>query len=107
MTFEIPVCESCGHAVFPPRLACPRCHENAWRLERAHCGTVEYLTAVRRSAVIEPGGEPIRLALVHTDLGPRVLARVDSDLSPGQRVELDAAANAVTARPLAAPEPSR
>jgi uncharacterized OB-fold protein len=97
---EIHVCTVCGQAVFPPRLACPRCHGVAWRTDHADAGTIEHVTAVRRSPVVPEGGAPIRLALVKTDLGPRVIARLDVDAAPGTRVELASHDGAVSARPV-------
>jgi uncharacterized OB-fold protein len=96
---QIQVCIACGRAAFPARLACPGCHASEWRLEAAAAGTIEHVTTVRRSAVIADDELPVRLALVRTDLGARVIARLDKHASAGQRVELTADGNAVTARP--------
>jgi uncharacterized OB-fold protein len=95
---RIQVCTACGRAAFPPRLACPRCHESEWHLEAALVGTIEHVTAVRRSAVLADDELPVWLALVRTDLGPQVIARLDGAASAGQRVELAADGNAVRAR---------
>ena len=95
----IPACEACGHRVFPPRLACPRCHAREWRLEPAAGGTVAEVTTVRRSLVVGPDDEPVELALVRTDAGPLVIARLqDGPLEPGARVALTFRDGRVSAR---------
>lgn len=97
---EVSVCDACGHAVYPPRLACPRCHAREWRPQRADLGTVVEVTTVRRSAVNGPDDPPIELALVRADAGPLLLARLDGGpLEPGTRVALAGSGGAVTATP--------
>jgi len=86
---EVDVCGECDHAVFPPRLACPRCHARAWRRVTAEHGTIVEVTTVRRSATIGPDDPPIELALVRSDAGPLLLARLlEGPLEPGTRVAL-------------------
>ncbi len=97
MALAIPVCETCGHASFPPRLACPRCHGSAWRQGSAAGGVIEHVTVVRRSAVIDTAAGAPRIGLVRTDLGPLVLARLDAHGQPGSRVELSSEGRAVLA----------
>jgi uncharacterized OB-fold protein len=92
------VCDACGRAAFPPRLACPSCHGREWHREAALAGTIEHVTAVRRSAALADDELPVWLALVRADLGPRVIARLDEETPAGQRVELAADGNAVSAR---------
>jgi uncharacterized OB-fold protein len=92
------VCVDCGRATFPPRLACAHCHGREWQLEFALIGTIEHVTVVRRSAILPDDELPVWLALVQADLGPHVIARLDEQASPGQRVELSADGNAVRAR---------
>jgi uncharacterized OB-fold protein len=96
---EIAACAACGHRVHPPRLACPRCHAREWRFEPAGGGTVAEVTTVRRSPLLEAGDEPIELALVRTDAGPLVIARLeDGPLEPGTRVALTCRDRRVSAR---------
>ena len=86
---EIAACAACGHRVFPPRLACPVCYAREWRLEPAGAGTVTEVTTVRRSPALGPGDRPVELALVRTDAGPLVIARLEQGpLEPGARVAL-------------------
>jgi uncharacterized OB-fold protein len=100
---EVSVCARCAHAVFPPRLACSRCHATEWEQRVAGAGHVELVTVVRRSPVLAAsGGDPIHLALVRTDLGPTVIARLQEPAAPGAAVALSAREGAVLARPLPA-----
>jgi uncharacterized protein len=87
----IDVCGRCGHAVHPPRLLCPVCGAREWRAQRAGGGTVEELTEVAATGA--------RLAVVVTDLGPRVIARAAHGVRPGCRVVLSAPGGAVSAEP--------
>ena len=98
MTIELPVCEVCDRAAFPPRIACPHCGSRAWRTTIEEHGAVEHVTVVRRSPVIDADGALVRLALVRTDVGPVVIVRVDQYTEPGDRVQLSANGNALIAR---------
>lgn len=84
---RIPVCADCGHAVWPARLLCPRCHSDRSQLRDATTGTVEQATAA--------GGN--RLATVRLAAGPLVIARCEQ-AQPGQEVRLTIEKGAVTAR---------
>jgi hypothetical protein len=57
--FAIPACANCGHAIWPPRLACPVCGSAEWSEVPAPTGTLLDVTEA-------PGydGEPIRLGTV-------------------------------------------
>lgn len=45
-----PVCGSCGHSFFSPRLACPRCLSEDWTYEESSGrGTVHSYTVVHRA----------------------------------------------------------
>ena len=90
------VCRACGHAVFPPRLLCPRCGGSEWREEAAERGVVEEAT----KAVFRVRSEPVtrRLASVRTEVGPVVIARLLDDAGPGAAVSLALSDGAVTAR---------
>ena len=81
--FTVCVCTRCGHAVHPPRIVCPVCANDGWREERAPEGVAEEVTE-------RTGDDPVRLAAVRTDRGPRALALVapGDDVRPGERVVL-------------------
>lgn len=81
-------CEACGHTVFPARALCPRCGSRDSFEQVAVAGTVEQVTTDRA------GG---RIALVATDLGPRVIARAAEDVAGGSRVALGADGGAAVA----------
>jgi uncharacterized OB-fold protein len=107
--FAIPACADCGHAIWPPRLACPVCGAAEWNEVPAPRGTVEDVTEA-------PGydGEPIRLGTIrlavpfgrHTSKrnsrrageGPPVIAAVDPGLGPGDTVDLELVDGALHAR---------
>jgi uncharacterized OB-fold protein len=91
------VCSACGHAVFPPRLLCPKCAGSQWREEAVDRGVVEEAT----EALFRAGSEPVtrRLASVRTDAGPIVIARLLDDARPGAAVSLALSDGAVSARP--------
>ena len=57
--FRVPACANCGHAIWPPRLACPVCGAAEWTEAPASTGTLLDLTE-------GPGydGEPVRLGTV-------------------------------------------
>ena len=71
-------CRSCGRRAFPPRALCPHCGGAAWSREPAGQGVVEEATRVGA----------VSLASVRLDAGPVVVARLDADAGPGDRVEL-------------------
>ena len=83
----VSVCRTCGHTVFPPRLLCPACGGASWRREPAGPGTVEEVTTIRR-AVGAGGDVSVPLASVRLDAGPVVVAGLDAEARPGDRVEL-------------------
>jgi len=75
----MPVCVACGHAVFPPRALCPRCGGADWRSTAAGRAIVENTT--------ERDG--VRIGVVLSERGPRVVARLDGAVEPGDVVLLD------------------
>jgi hypothetical protein len=97
--FAIPACANCGHAIWPPRLACPVCGAAEWEDVPAPTGTLLDVTE-------GPGydGEPTRLGTVRLavpfadpsgkrnsgagDAGPPVVAGIDGDAGPGDTVRL-------------------
>ncbi len=90
--FAIPACTNCGHAIWPPRLACPVCGAAEWEDVPAPTGTLLDVTEA-------PGydGEPIRLGTVKLDAGPPVIAGIDADVDPGETVSLHLADGALRA----------
>jgi uncharacterized OB-fold protein len=89
----VSLCRSCGRRAFPPRALCPDCGGAAWIREPAGQGVVEEATRVGA----------LSLASVRLDTGPVVVARLDADAGPGDRVEL----HAVDGAPVATDEFSR
>lgn len=75
-------CSTCGHAVFPARLLCPRCGGSDWAITEVHEGVVDEATVVRRAAG-GPLPAPVQLGTVRVACGPVVLAR----LEPGTAAE--------------------
>lgn len=98
-SFAIPACASCGHAIWPPRLACAVCGAAEWTEVPAPTGTLLEVTEA-------PGydGEPTRLGTVRLAVpygaqdakrnsgregeGPPVVAAVAAVAAPGDTVEL-------------------
>jgi uncharacterized protein len=107
--FRVPACANCGHAIWPPRLACPVCGAAEWTEVPAPTGTLLDVTEA-------PGydGEPIRLGTVRLAVlygaqgakrnswpegeGPPVIAGVDADAQPGDSVSLKLVDGALRAR---------
>jgi uncharacterized OB-fold protein len=101
----VPRCAPRGHAVYPPRALCPRCHSADWTSEDAGPGTVEETVVVEHVVGGAEGG--ITLASVRLDLGPVVIAALDAPLEPGDKVLLESAGTGVRARPAVDIEPVR
>lgn len=107
--FAVPACTNCGHAIWPPRLACPVCGAAEWEEVPAPTGTLLDVTEA-------PGydGEPVRLGTVRLAVlyadpsgkrnswpegeGPPAIAGVDEGLKPGDSVSLELVDGALRAR---------
>lgn len=107
--FAIPACANCGHAIWPPRLACAVCGAAEWTEVPAPTGTLLEVTEA-------PGydGTPTRLATIRLAVpyadpsgkrnsraeaeGPAVVAAVEGDIVPGDVVELELVDGALRAR---------
>lgn len=107
--FAIPACANCGHAIWPPRLACAVCGAADWTEVPAPTGTLEEVTEA-------PGidGAPLRLGTVRLAVrvhnssgqedswreeeGPPVVAVVDGDAGPGDEVAVELVDRALCAR---------
>jgi uncharacterized OB-fold protein len=105
----VPACTNCGHAIWPPRLACPVCGAAEWTDVPAPTGTLLDVTEA-------PGydGEPVRLGTVRLAVlyasegrkgnswpegeGPPAIAGVDPDVQPGDPVLLELVDGALRAR---------
>lgn len=74
----VSTCSTCGHAVFPARLLCPRCGGSGWAIKEVQDGVVEDATVVRRAAG-GPLPAPVQLGAVRIAGGPVVLARLEPD----------------------------
>lgn len=87
---QVPACVSCGHAVWPPRLLCPRCHGDRFELQDGSAGTLEDITEL-------DGQERVQLGTVRLAAGPVVVARCEG-AARGERVRLRLENGALTAR---------
>jgi hypothetical protein len=88
MSFAVPACANCGHAVWPPRLACPVCGAAEWTEVDASTGTVLDMTETPGAS-----GETVRLGTVQLILaatvdGPPVVALIEGAVA-GETVELE------------------
>ncbi len=97
--FEIPACTNCGHAIWPPRLACPVCGAAEWEDVPAPTGAL--LDATEAAGF---DGSPtrlgtVRLAVLYADPsgkknsraegeGPPVVAAIDGDAQAGDTVRM-------------------
>ena len=89
MSLRVPVCASCGRAVFPRPLLCPDCGGREWRVEQVESGVLE--GATRR--------EDVGVGAVRTPLGPLAIARLEGSLEVGATVALDEDGDVPVARP--------
>lgn len=87
--YPLPVCVTCGHASFPPRVVCPYCGGREWNVADAAGGVLEELT--------EHAG--VRIGSVRTELGVVLVARVANDPAVDAWVLLDADDGVPVARP--------
>lgn len=71
MNLAVEQCRGCLHAVYPPRLLCPKCHSSAWRSIPVSSGTLRQLTHLP-----DPRGDDAYLGTLQTDAGPMVIARL-------------------------------
>jgi uncharacterized OB-fold protein len=111
--FAVPACANCGHAIWPPRLACPVCGAAEWTEVPAPTGVLLDVTEA-------PGydGTPIRLGTVRLAVlygaqdakrnswregeGPPVIVAVDAGVQAGDEVALELVDGALRARALRA-----
>jgi len=78
---ELAGCVDCGHAHFPPRAACPRCHGSDLR-------PVPWEDAIVEQVTVDAAGT--RLASLRTVAGAVVVGRLDADVPPGSVVPVSA-----------------
>jgi len=78
---ELAGCPACGHAHFPPRAACPRCHGTQLRPVPCREAVVEQVT-------VDAAGT--RLASLRTDRGAVVVGRLEQDVPAGTVVPVSA-----------------
>ncbi len=74
---QVPVCDDCGTARWPPRVRCAVCGGAHWTPGDGSRGRVEQATDVA-------GDPPARLATVRLDAGPVVITRAPG-LAEGDR----------------------
>jgi hypothetical protein len=79
VSISIPVCTTCGCAVFPPVLLCPRCGGSGWSPEPVQAGLLEGRTERDGTAI----------GAVRTSLGPVVVVRIEDGAAAGATVALD------------------
>ncbi len=110
--FAIPACANCGHAIWPPRLACPVCGAAEWTEVPAPTGVLLDVTEAPGydSTPIRLG--TVRLAVLSADpsgkrnsgesgaesAGPPAIAGVDGDVQAGDAVDLELVDGALRAR---------
>jgi Rubredoxin-like zinc ribbon domain (DUF35_N) len=111
---RVPACAACGRAIWPPRLACPRCGAAEWDALDASTGTVLEVTDAPGAS-----GETVRLGTIALALpvaaqpveggggqdGIPVVARCEG-CEPGDRVGLELVDGVLTARPQGPPKQS-
>lgn len=101
----IRMCTSCAAPAFPPRLVCRHCRASSWRSEPAPTAVVEEVTVLRyRIGAGTP--DPVAIATVLTDAGPRMLVRLDDGAEPGDPVTLHATTTGIAARRAAPAHPA-
>ncbi len=88
---EVPVCDDCGTARWPPRVRCSVCGGAASTPADGSRGVVEQTTDVA-------GDPPSRLATVRLDVGPVVIARAPG-AAEGDRVLIRHERGALDAEP--------
>jgi uncharacterized OB-fold protein len=96
--FAVPACAECGHAAWPPRLACACCGASEWTEVPVSSGTVTEVTDA-------PGGDgdairlgTVRLALPGSPEGPPVIARCEG-CEAGDEVTVELVDGALRALP--------
>jgi len=104
--FTVSECAACGYVAYPPRILCPRCASSDWKRRLTDQGVVTEVT-VRRPVFKRrqlPWGnwldqEETRLAVVQSDAGVRIVARVPEGVEVGDRVTLVAQSSTAIALP--------
>ena len=91
--FELPRCDACAAAHFPPRVVCPRCGGRTFTWAPASGrGVVHATTTVRRT---EQAGGDHNVCLIDLDEGMRLMSRLDGVPSPDVRIGMRVAARVV------------
>ncbi|QGZ65008.1 Zn-ribbon domain-containing OB-fold protein [Paraburkholderia acidisoli] len=85
---EVFRCNACGTTLFPARYFCPSCGGAQFTALAATRGTVVAATAVLHRVGAQASGD-LHLASVATDLGPTVIARLDTAIAAGATVALE------------------
>lgn len=91
-------CVQCDNVHFPPRSACPGCHERQFTQQALTSGTVEQTTTVL-TGITDPTA-PVQIASVLAEDGLVICARVrGAEPKIGDTVTLTLESGSVTARP--------
>lgn len=90
---RVPACARCAHAIWPPRLLCPRCGSAEWGSVEAGGGVVEELTQLADGEQSSHALGSVRLAA-----GPTAIVRCEEGVQPGDGVRLCLVNGALVAR---------
>jgi uncharacterized OB-fold protein len=91
--FELPRCDGCAAAHFPPRSVCPCCGGTSFNWAAASGrGVVHATTTVRRP---EQAGGDHNVCLIDLDDGVRLMSQIDAVASPDVRIGMRVAARVV------------
>jgi uncharacterized protein len=80
-------CSTCGAAVYPQRLLCPRCHGERFDEDRLFKASVEEVSVIRHM-IGQVNWKPKRIASVRSADGLRLTVGLLDDSPPGSVVEL-------------------
>jgi uncharacterized OB-fold protein len=84
---EIWRCAGCGHAMFPERVMCPRCHGGDFVRATARTAVVEEVSTIHHM-IGQENWRPRRIASVLTDAGCRITAGLLDEAGEGEEIEL-------------------
>jgi uncharacterized OB-fold protein len=92
----IPTCADCGRGLFPARLRCPGCGSERFDNLLVFEARLEETTTLLHVAG-RAGSTPVRLGVVVTEAGVRLVARLARAAEPGALVTLSDDAGAIVA----------
>jgi len=83
----IPTCADCGRGLFPARLRCPSCGSERFESVSTVQAKLEETTTLLHVAG-RADSTPVRLGVVVTDAGVRLVARLTHAVEPGAIVRV-------------------